>query len=73
MTYDKQKKHITSNGRYFISTNDTFDSGWETMVFARNPKTDVIDYTDLDCMRYTNQQEAYAGHDQMIRKWEAKN
>jgi hypothetical protein len=29
----KQKKHITKNGKYFISTNDTWDKGWETMVF----------------------------------------
>ena len=71
-TYDKQKKHTTKNGKYFISTNNTFDHGWETMVFMRNPLNGKIDFTELDSGRYDNQEQAYKGHEQMINKWEAK-
>lgn len=70
--YDKQKKYTTANGKYFISTNDTWDQGWETMVFAVDSNGD-IDYTELDVDHYNDQKEAYAGHEQMIKKWEAKS
>jgi len=72
MTYDKQKKHTTRSGKYFISTNDTFDHGWETMVFSRNPSNGDIDYSELDVENYNNMQDAYAGHDRMIAKWESR-
>lgn len=72
MTYDKQKKHATANGKYFISTNNTFDRGWETMVFSRNPQSGDIDYSELDVAHYNSQYEAYSGHDRMIAKWESK-
>ncbi len=71
--YDKQRRHFTKNGKYFISTNDTWDRGWETMVFGRNPQTGDIDYTELDVENYNDQSEAYAGHQMMVNKWEAKN
>lgn len=73
MTYDKQKKHTTANGKYFISTNLTWDHGWETMVFSRNPDNGDIDYCELDVDRYNDENEAYQGHDIMIQKWEAKS
>ena len=70
--YDKQKKHYTKNGKYFISTNNTWDKGWETMVFSRNPQTGDVDYTELDFDRYNDENEAYAGHTIMVDKWENK-
>ena len=70
---DKQKKHITQNGKYFISTNDTWDRGWETMVFRRDPSNDNIDWTGLDSDHYNDIKEAYSGHESMIAKWEAKD
>ena len=73
MDYSKQKKHVTSNGKYFISTNDTWDRGWETMVFKRDPvEGGVSDYTELDVDHYNDETEAYAGHEVMIQKWEQK-
>lgn len=71
MTYDKQKKHTTANGKYFISTNLTWDHGWETMVFSCRPDGS-IDYSELDVDHYNDQSEAYAGHDVMVAKWENK-
>ena len=71
--YDKQKKHTTKNGRYFISTNLTWDHGWETMVFKRDPITEDIDWSEIDSDLYNDEKEAYVGHDVMISKWEAKD
>jgi len=71
-SYDKQKKHYTKNGRYFISTNLTWDQGWESMVFNRNSETGDIDFAEVDVDRYNDETEAYEGHEEMIRKWEAK-
>lgn len=71
--YDKQKKHITENGKYFISTNLTWDRGWETMVFKRDPLTEDIDWSEVDSDLYNDEKEAHVGHDVMINKWEAKD
>ena len=68
----KQKKHITANGKYFISTNRVWDSGWETMVFARNPETGEIDFTGVYRDHYNDEAEAYLGHDETIYFWETK-
>jgi len=64
-------KHTTSDGKYWISTNNTFDHGWETMVFAI--KDGKVDYTDLDRDLYINENDAVIGHTAMIQKWEAAN
>lgn len=72
-TYDKQRKHTTASGKYFISTNLTWDQGWETMVFNRNTQTGDIDFAEVDVDRYNDETEAYKGHENMIRKWEDKN
>jgi len=71
--YDRQKKHITKNGKYFISTNDTWDRGWETMVFEYDSKNECVrDWTELDVNHYNDVHEAYAGHEVMVQKWEVK-
>jgi hypothetical protein len=63
-----------SNG-YRISTvwlglDHSFGSGppllFETMVF---PKDSL---SDLDCERYTTEEEARLGHELMVQKWENK-
>jgi hypothetical protein len=64
-------KHTTANGKYWISTNNTFDRGWETMVFAI--KDGKVNYADLDCDRYISEMDAAIGHTAMIQKWEAEN
>lgn len=71
--YEKQKKHTTENGKYFISTNLTWDRGWETMVFRRDPLTEDIDWSEVDSDLYNDEKEAYVGHDVMVSKWEAKD
>lgn len=64
-------KHTTANGKYWVSTNKTFDHGWETMVFAF--KDGKVDYIELDVDHYTNEMDAAIGHAVMVQKWEAKN
>ena len=51
---------------YVVSTADTFDMGWETMVFPAREDGTVIDYTDLACVRYSNADAAAAGHAAMV-------
>lgn len=72
-TYDKQKKHITENGKWFVSTNNTWDQGWETMVFVRNATSGEIEFgTPVDTEHYNDETEAYSGHGEMIKKWEVR-
>ena len=70
--FDKQKKHYTKDGKYFISTNLTWDHGWETMVFSLDPGTRNVDYSEVDVNHYNDETEAFQGHINMIEKWEAK-
>ena len=42
------------------------------MVFNRNAQTGDIDFAEVDVDRYNDETEAYEGHEEMIRKWEAK-
>ncbi len=66
------RTHIqTANGQYVaVDTANTFDAGWETMVFRSNGK-EIVSFKDLDCMRYDSRQEAMKGHSDMIIKWRA--
>lgn len=67
-----QLTSFTDNGKYYISTNDTPDNGFETMVFpAQNGR--VIDWGELDVCWYESEDDASAGHDEMVLKWNKKN
>jgi hypothetical protein len=61
------------NGEYMVSTvelafEDSLRYSYETMVFrVRNGKTM---YTDaVDSTGYYSQDEAIAGHNEMVKKW----
>ena len=57
-----KQEDISRDGKtYFVSTANTFDHGWETMVFARNANGEV-DWTDLYSDRYNTREEAEIGH-----------
>lgn len=49
---------------FIVSTADTFDKGWETMVFE--VFSGKINYRDLAAKRYSNAGEAAAGHKRMV-------
>jgi len=58
------------NGNYvWIDTRYTADHGWETMVFKCDAEGNVSDWNELDCDRYSNEEEARAGHQQMVSRW----
>ena len=60
----------TENGKFFVSTMDTFDRGWETMVF---PIINcVVDYGDLYADRYLTEQAAKEGHAKVLAEWSVK-
>ena len=57
-------------GEYvWIDTCYTFDHGYETMVFKCDENGNVENWKDLDCDRYSSQQAAIEGHDNMVEKW----
>jgi hypothetical protein len=60
------QEYIEREGnRYWVSTVDTFDKGWETMVFAVKPDG-TNDWTDLYSARYPDRAAAEAGHKTVI-------
>ena len=49
---------------------ETFDNGWETMVFPII--NGAVDYSEQDVEHYTSAPEAESGHTQMFQKWNSK-
>lgn len=70
-----RKDLITRGDKTFLVSTvrlpfDTgYDSPFETMVFAYDPSTEKVDYTDLFCDRYESQDEAAAGHERVLARW----
>lgn len=65
--------HITRNGKYYISTNNVPFTGWETMVFPRNPSNGTVDFSeDLYAERYSSREEALNNHNLHVVNWESK-
>lgn len=56
-------------GYVWIDTCNTFDRGWETMVFRCDENGKVLDWMDLDSELYINKNNAAKGHDKMVEKW----
>ena len=57
------KTVIQRNGKFFlVSTNDTFDCGLETMIFASEPTGKVTDWQELYCDLHTTIESAITGH-----------
>ena len=56
-----------ADGKYYlVDTCDTFDMGWETMVFKYDVKRDAVpNYIDLVCRRYLTNGDGEAGHRDM--------
>ena len=62
----------SSVGTVLIDSADTFDVGYETMVFKCDKNGHVEDYLDLDRAIYTSVEDMERGHQQMINKWSKK-
>lgn len=72
---NNNKLYRNHNGVHVVSTvalpapYSVDEYQFETMVFACNENGSVIDFTDVDCMRYTTKGEALAGHVAMCKTW----
>lgn len=66
------KTNRTSSGYAYIDTANTFDKGWETMVFECDRHGYVRTWNDLYVRRYPNKQSARQGHAETVREWEAE-
>ena len=61
----RELSHIikSKNKYYLVDSNDTFDFGYETMVFLFNIKEDDVEnWGDLYCKRYTTEEEMKKHH-----------
>lgn len=65
-------KHITNivnSGKtgkpYYVSTADTPDAGWETMIFEID-EDGVIDWMGIYTRHYENSDDAHSGHCEII-------
>lgn len=56
---------------YMVDSNDTFDCGYETMVFPWSKRrNEVKNWTDLYCERYKSDGDMYAGHKRICENLE---
>ena len=58
----------TEGNEYFVSTKDTFDRGWETMVFM-SENQEVTDWGEIYQALYHNVTQAIIGHDYAVRSF----
>lgn len=51
------------NGKtYCVDTCETYDHGWETMIFRCDEKGHVSDWNDLYCKVYETEDQALSNH-----------
>lgn len=64
------KDYITVNGQeYYVSTKNTFDVGFETMVFKSKDKC-VVDWVEEYYKHYAAEGEAIKGHNYIVNNLE---
>ena len=59
----------SSVGTVLINSADSFDVGYETMVFKCDETGHIEEYLELDRAIYASAQDMAYGHQQMIDKW----
>lgn len=72
-TYQRVAETTLSDGKWvstvWLGLNHSFGDGlplfFETMVF---PSKD--NFNELDCQRYSSEEEALKGHKEMVEKWQ---
>ena len=58
---------VEFNGNhYYIDSVDTFDCGYETMIFPCDEKGKVTSWSELYCERYDNATEMEARHKEIV-------
>lgn len=69
----KQLTEVIKRGdkHYYVSTNDTFDHGFETMIFAFDLYSGkVTDWGELYAERYDTELAAAVGHTRAINNFQ---
>ena len=61
----KQEDVFSVGLKYYVSTVDTRDAGWETMVFPYDLNGNV-DYCEVHCCRYSSEDKASQGHQYVV-------
>lgn len=65
-----KKTVIWRNGQhYWVSTNLTWDAGWETMIFPCNAAGEVSDWMERFSDHYDSMAEAHTAHDTVVSTW----
>ena len=59
----------TNRGYVLVDSRETFDMGYETMVFKCNERGQVDIWLDIDVARYPTYAEMGKGHACMVDKW----
>lgn len=71
--HERDLAHIvrTKDGKYYyVDSADTFDAGYETMVFPADEKGEVTDWGDLYCERYSSYADMKERHNYIIEHLE---
>ena len=69
----RMRTEIVREGKkYLVSTCNTFDQGWETMVFPIMEDGEPL-YNEQACKRYANQSDAAFGHVAMVQDFQPNN
>lgn len=58
-----------TKGSVVVDSCDTFDVGYETMVFPCDNNGNITNFLDLDRRIYDTEEEMKKGHYEMIGKW----
>ena len=68
-THYRDIVNTRSRGTVAIDSCNTFDVGYETMVFPCDSVGNIESFLDLDRRIYDTEDEMEKGHYQMIGKW----
>jgi hypothetical protein len=68
---DRLGRAVVKHGdkSYMVSTIESSDCGWETMIFPCDESGRVTSFLDVYCERYANRGEAVEGHARIAAEW----
>ena len=61
---------VVNDTHYYVSTTDTYDRGWETMVFLCDENDRVVDWMERYAHWYDDEDEAIKGHKDIVENLE---
>ena len=61
--------HTKTRGDIVVDSCNTFDVGYETMVFPCDDSGNITSFLELDRRIYDTEEEMKTGHYEMMGKW----